>query len=188
MAETEDRGPRSEAEEDLGFDVSDPIEIGEELEEDRPTSEQAPDEPGPASDNTQLDNLLDEFVEVVNARDLDDLGDLLRAETEAEFLGEVTGAGVVEGLNDLFLRYPTLLATRGDIGAEPVVAMWIFDQDADRFDPFGYFTFEIGESEEPLIQRLVYNEELPDTEDVVVEIPDRSDLAEWEDWSELDED
>ncbi len=139
-------------------------------------------------DNADLDNLLDEFVDVVNGRDLDGLGELLAADAEAEFLGEMSGRGVADGFNDLFLRYPTLLVTRGDIGSDPIVAVWIFDRVADRFDPFGYMTLEVSDSEDPLIQRVVYTDELSNVEDLVVETPERSELPEWEDWSELDED
>ncbi|HEX6220900.1 MAG TPA: hypothetical protein VF115_07385, partial [Acidimicrobiia bacterium] len=65
---------------------------------------------------------------------------------------------------------------------------WIFDREADRFDRFGYMTFETNDDEEGLIQGIEYIDELPDSEDVLVEDPERSELPEWEDWSELDED
>ena len=166
--------------------ATDPIDVRGEV--DQPASDLKADEPGRRIANAELDNSLDEFVDVLNGRNLDSLSDLLAPDAEASFLGESSRAGVVDGLNDLILRYPTLLVTRGDIGPDPIVAVWLFDREADRFDPFGYFTLETADSGEGLIQRVVYGEELPDNEDVVVETPDRSDLPEWEDWSKLDED
>lgn len=169
----------------IDFDT-DPIDVRGEA--DQPNSDLEIDEPGRRIANADLDNTLDEFVDVLNGRNLDSLSDLLAPDAEASFLGESSRAGVVDGLNDLILRYPTLLVTRGDIGPDPIVAVWLFDREADRFDPFGYFTLQTADSDEGLIQRVVYGEELPDNEDVVVETPDRSDLPEWEDWSKLDED
>jgi hypothetical protein len=66
--------------------------------------------------------------------------------------------------------------------------VWAFDFEGDRFDLSGYMTLDIGDSEDALILRIGYIDELSDTEDLVVESPDRSELPEWEDWSELDED
>ena len=188
MFDIEDQEPEVPREEDLGIDLeSDPVDVRDVIEEDESQTDLSPDELG-AIDNVELDNVLDEFVEVFNARDLDGLGELLAPDAQSGLLGESSRTGVVEGFNDLLLRYPTLLVTRGDIGSDPIVAAWIFDQEADRFDPFGYFTLELGDSGEGRLQRVEYWDELPVSEDVVVEAPDRSDLPEWEDWSQLDED
>ena len=139
-------------------------------------------------DNAELDNTIDELVDMLNGRDLDGFSDLLAPNVESGFLGVSSRDGVVDGLNDLFLRYPTLLVTRGESGPDPIVAVWIFDREADRFDPFGYMTFETSDDDAGLIQRIEYIDELPDSDDLVVEIPERSELGELEDWSELDED
>lgn len=146
------------------------------------------DDPTRRIDNAVLDNILDEFVDVFNGRDLDGLSELLAADAEAGFLGESSRPGVVDGFNDLFLRYPTLLVTRGESGSDPIVAVWIFDREADLFDPFGYMTFETSDNKEALVERIGYIDEFFDSEDLVVEVPERSELGEWEDWSELDED
>jgi hypothetical protein len=138
--------------------------------------------------NAELDSTIDELVDVLNGRDLDGLAELLAPDAEAGLLGESSRDGVVDGFNDLFLRYPTLLVTRGEVGPDPIVAVWIFDREAARFDAFGYMTFESSDDQAGLIQRVEYIDELPDSEDLVVEVPERSELPEWEDWSELDED
>lgn len=150
-------------------------------------NEMTPDEPSRRIENADLDNALDEFVERVNARDLDGLGDLLASEVEAPFLQEASRTGAVAGLNDLILRYPTLTLTRGDRGSDPIVAAWLFDTDQDRYDLVGYFSFELTATG-ALIQRLDYIEEFSDSDDLIVESPDRTELAEWDDWSSQDED
>jgi hypothetical protein len=115
---------------------------------------------------TEIDNTLDELVDLVNGRDLDGLNELLAADAEAGFLGGSSRDDVVDGFNDLFLRYPTLIVTRGDLGSDPIAAVWIFDREADRFDPFGYMTFETSDDAEGLIQRIEHIDELPDSADL----------------------
>lgn len=146
-----------------------------------------PDEPRWRIANADLDNTLDEFIERVNARDLDDLSELLAPDAEADFLGEMNSDGIIDGLEDLTLRYPTLVVTRGDLGREPIVVAWLFDQGEDRYDLVGYFTVEPAPPNDGLIQRLAYIEELPETDELVVETPDKVELQEWEDWSTFEE-
>jgi hypothetical protein len=184
MFDIEDQEP--EPEEVLGIDESDPIDLREDLDTEESSDES--DETLATIDYAVFDNVLDEFVDMFNARDLDGLGELLATDAEAGFLGESSGTGVIEGVNDLFLRYPTLLATRGDLGPEPIVLVWIFDQDLDRFDPLGYLTLDVSDAGEGQIRRVEYVDEVPDSEDLVVETPERADLPEWGDWSALDED
>ena len=146
-----------------------------------------PDEPRWRIANADLDNTLDEFIERVNARDLDDLSELLAPDAEADFLGEMSSEGIIDGLEDLTLRYPTLVVTRGDLGREPIMVAWLFDQGEDRYDLVGYFTVEPAPANDGLIQRLAYIEELPETDELVVETPDKVELQEWEDWSSFEE-
>lgn len=180
--------PRAREEEPVIDFESDGIDVRGEAEANHSASDFLPDDPIRRIDNAELDNILDEFVDVLNGRDPDGLSELLAADVETGFLGESSRDGVVDGFNDLFLRNPTLMVTRGEIGSDPIVAVWIFDREADLFDPFGYMTLETSDSEEALIQRIGYIDELPDSEDVIVEVPERSELGEWEDWSELNED
>ncbi|HZD24608.1 MAG TPA: hypothetical protein VE569_14585 [Acidimicrobiia bacterium] len=176
-------------EEELVIDLeSDGFAVREEAEADHLSSVIFSDDQIRRIDNAELDSTIDELVDVLNGRDLDGLTALLAPEAEAGFLGESSQDGIVDGFNDLFLRYPTLLVTRGESGPDPIVAVWIFDREADRFDPFGYMTFETSDDETGLIQRIEYIDELSDADDLVVETPERSELGEWEDWSELDED
>jgi len=185
---TDDQPPAAtEPKPDIDYDT-DQIDVRDEPGVGEPLDEIAPDVEARIIDNADLDNVLDEFVDLVNGRDLDGLSDLLASAAEADFLGETSREGVVDGFSNLFLRNPTLLMTRGDLGSEPIVAVWAFDFEGDRFDLSGYMTLDIGDSEDALILRISYIDELPDTDDLVVESPDRSELPEWEDWSELDED
>jgi hypothetical protein len=174
-----------EPEPDIDYDA-DQIEIRDGAG-DGPPPEDIVDDEGLRIDNAELDNALDAFVDVVNGRDFDGLEGLLESDAESEFLGAMSREGIIDGFSDLVLRYPTLLLTRGDLGSEPIVVLWTFDFDGDRFERFGYMTLDMSESEQGLIQRISYIDELTN-DDLVVESPDRSDLPEWDDWSELDED
>jgi hypothetical protein len=183
-----EEAPKATEEEPLIDFESDGIEVRGEAEANQLSPDFSSDDQTRRIDNARLDNILDELVDVLNGRDLDGLSELLAADAEVSFLGESSRDGVIDGFNDLLLRYPTLLVTRGEFGADPIVAVWIFDREADLFEPFGYMTFETGDSEEGLIQLINYIDEAPDSEDLLVEVPERSELPEWEDWSLLDED
>lgn len=180
--DTEDEEPSSAGDE-AGIDFeTEQVDIRSEDE----VEELSPESPADNVDPS-LDDALAEFVEFLNARDLEALGELLTEDVQAEFLEEGSRDGVVDGFNDLILRYPALLATRGDIGPDPIVVLWLYDQEENRFDSLGYISAEPADSGEGLIQRIDYVDELPDSEDVVVEVPEPSELSEWDEWSELDE-
>lgn len=171
------------------FDFDDdPIAISDGEDTDDPVDAIYSDDPEHRIDNAELDNALDEFVDMVNGRDLDGLLELLASDVRADYLGEASPEGVIAGFNDLLLRNPALLLTRADLGDEPLVAVWVFDLEADRFDPMGYMTLEMSEDQPNLIQRIEYVEELGDTDGLVIETPERTDLPEWDEWSEVDED
>jgi hypothetical protein len=184
----DEEDPRITDEEPVFDFEPDGIDVRGEAEANNSLSDFFSDDQTRRIDNAELDNTIDELVDLVNGRDLDGLSELLASDAEAGFLGGSSRDGVVDGFNDLFLRYPTLIVTRGDLRSDPMVAVWIFDWEADRFDPFGYMTFETSDGEEGLIQRIEYIDELPDSDDLVVETPERSELPEWEDWSEFYED
>lgn len=171
----------------VGFE-EDELAVRDQGETDGPVEDDYPDDQSRRIANADLDNAIDELVDLLNGRDLESLSDLLAPDAGADFVGAASREEVVVGLNDLFLRYPTLLTTRADLGSDPLIAVWTFDNEADRFDEFGYLMVEVSESHEGHIERLSYVDELADSEGLVVETPDRSDLSEWEDWSELDED
>lgn len=167
----------------------DPVDIRNESEaDDMDDSDDYWDDEARRIDNADLDNVVDEFVDLMNGRDLDGMAELLAPDVSFELVGGSSREDVIDGLNDLFLRYPTLLTTRADLGSEPMVAVWTFDDEADRFDQFGFLIFEMSDTTETMIERVSYAEELDDAEELVVETPDRSDLPEWEEWSELAED
>jgi hypothetical protein len=134
-----------------------------------------------------LDATVDAFVDLFNARDLDGLADLFAADTEAPFLGEASRDGVCEGLGDMLLRYPGLTVTRGELGPQPIAAAWLFDQEQQRYDLMGYFTVEVADADPERIERLDFVEEPDDPDDLMVEVPERTELSEWEDWTIRDE-
>ncbi len=146
------------------------------------------DDPAHRIAAADLDNSLDEFVDAFNARDLELLAELVAPDVEADLVGASSREDVLDGFNDLILRNPTLLLIRGDLGPEPIAVAWVFDLDSDDFRALGYVTLDLDDSEESLIQRIVYVDELTDTDDLVVENPERDDLSEWVEWVEQDED
>jgi len=150
-----------------------------------PSLEEAGPEDDPAWSiaSADVDNVLDELVDLVNGRDLDGLGEVLSPDATADFLGATSGESIIDGLSEMVLRNPTLIVTRGELGPDPVVAVWLFDEEAHGYDLIGYFSVELTENDDRLIQRMEYIEELPDSGRLTVETPDRVDLPEWDDWS-----
>jgi hypothetical protein len=61
---------------------------------------------------TNDSDLIEEFIEFFNARDLDSIGSMLAADVEAEFVHSIGSVGALIGLEDLFLREPLVLLTR----------------------------------------------------------------------------
>ena len=165
---------------EVDFDV-DPVVIHAEAEDPQEGDTASVEAPDP-----DLDNLIVEFVDLFNARDMDSLADLLAADAESSFLHESSRTGVVDGLEDLIFRRPDIVTTRGDLGTAPVAAVWFLDADTDRYRLCGYFAIELADDEPPLIGRIDLVEEIPD-DDLVVETPDDSERPEWEDWSAQDE-
>lgn len=175
-----------ETEQAIDYDT-DQVDVRDEAAETEPLDDGDPGDEARLIDNAELDNLLDEFVDMVNGRDLDGLSDLMASDAQSDFLGATSRETVVDGLNDLFLRNSNLLATRGDRGSEPIVALWVFDFEGDRFDWSGYVTLDVDDSEDALITGITFVDDISETDDLVVETPDRAELPEWEDWTELDE-
>lgn len=181
----EELEPTGQYDEELDLE-EDQLEIVETADDDPEESFQ--DDSGRRIENAEIDNVLDEFIEDMNGRDMDGLAELLALDAEAVFLDEYSRDGVVSGFNDLLLRNPTTVLTRADYGADPIVALWTYDREAGGFDPFGYLILELSEAQGALIQRVEYVEDLGDPDDLVVEVPERSELPEWWDWSAFDED
>jgi hypothetical protein len=144
------------------------------------------DLPAPPNEGTGLEDLLDEFVELVNARDLDGLAEVLKPDVVADFLDSTSRFGVIDELSELVLRNSSLTLTRGELDLEPVAALWVLDQEKGVYDLIGFLTFEMSDSGD-LIQRMDYVDELPGVEDLVVETPDCLEIPEWEVWSAYDE-
>ena len=93
------------------------------------------------------------------------------------------GSGVdsaVQGLTGLLRRYPQLIATRGEDGTRPIVALWVPDEQ-ERYRLMGYLEFG---TDEELIDRITYVD-TPGS-DLLVEEPDEDELSEWQDWREWD--
>jgi hypothetical protein len=184
-------GTGADREEETGLDFeADMVTLREEIDADpegapNPSLEETGpgDEPGWMIDSADLDNVLDELADLVNARDLDGCTEMLAPDAVSDFLGGTSAATLVDGLGEMLLRNPSLILTRGETGAEPILAAWIFDSEEDGYDLVGYFTVELTETEDRLIQQLEYVDEIIDPDRLTVEVPEHTDLPEWDDWS-----
>lgn len=137
-------------------------------------------EPPDDGPDTAVENISDEFVELFNARDLDTIAELVTSEVTSDLFD---GSGVdsaVQGLAGLLRRYPQLIATRGEDGTRPIVALWVPDEQ-ERYRLMGYLEFG---TDEELIDRITYVD-TPGS-DLLVEEPDEDELSEWQDWREWD--
>ena len=90
---------------------------------------------------------LDEMVDYFNARDLEPIRELLDSRITAPFFGGNGPDAVMQGIGELVLAYPGIVATRGELGDEPVMVAWIPGQ-ARVYRRMGYFRFTFTEDGE----------------------------------------
>jgi hypothetical protein len=126
---------------------------------------------------TNDSELIDEFIEFFNARDLDSIGSMLAADVEAEFVHSIGSMGALIGLEDLFLREPLVLLTRGDADGDALAVVW--HPTGSGHQTVGYLSFEFTDEDPEEITRIEYLDEL-NAEDLVVEEPDEVTAEEWE--------
>jgi hypothetical protein len=138
---------------------------------------------------------LDEFVDYFNARDLEAVRELLDEDCSAPFFGGNGHESIMQGMGELVLGYPGIVATRGELGDEPVVVAWIPGEQR-VYQRMGYFRFTF--SDEPAgddsevvdgelrIEHIDYSDEIDDGS-LLAEEPDPEDMAEWESWQEWEE-
>ena len=128
---------------------------------------------------------LDEFVDFFNAGDLEGLRELIDDEASAPFFGGTGGDAIVAGAGDIRLRYPGIVATRGELDDEPVVVAWVPGQERS-YSRMGFFRFSFTDGDEPLIEHIGYSDE-PDEGRLLAEEPDPADIPEGFDWHEWEE-
>ncbi|MGZ5383311.1 MAG: hypothetical protein ACXWH0_04880 [Acidimicrobiia bacterium] len=133
-----------------------------------------------ATADAAVENVCDEFVDMFNARDLDGIADLVSADVTSDLFDGTGVESAVEGIAGLFRRYPQLVATRGEEGHQPIVALWLPDEQ-DHYTLMGYLELS---TQEELIDRIAYVD-TPGS-DLLVEEPDPDEMAEWQDWREWD--
>jgi hypothetical protein len=132
--------------------------------------------PAPLATTNDSD-LIDEFIECFNARDLDGIGELIATDVEAEFVHAVGSAGAMEGLEDLFVREPLVVLTRGDADGDALAAVW--HPSAGGQQVVGYLIFEFTDDDPGRLTRIEYVDEL-NADDLVIETPDEPVAEEWE--------
>jgi hypothetical protein len=133
-------------------------------------------QPPPVAGTNDSD-LIDEFIEFFNARDLDSIESMLAADVEAEFVHSIGSVGALIGLEDLFLREPLVLLTRGDADGDALAVVWHPSETGHH--TVGYLAFEFTDEDPGEITRIEYLDEL-NAEDLVVEEPDEVMAEEWE--------
>ena len=133
-----------------------------------------------AAADTAVENASDEFVDLFNARDLDGIADLVTADVTSDLFDGTGVESAVHGMAGLLRRYPQLIATRGEDGNQPIVALWIPDEQG-QYRLMGYLVLS---TEEELVDRITYVD-TPGS-DVLVEEPDADEMDEWQDWQEWD--
>ena len=126
------------------------------------------------------ENASDEFVDLLNARDLDAIADLVTAEVTSDLFDGSGEESAVHGLAGLLRRYPQLMATRGEDGNRPIVVLWVPDEQGS-YRLMGYLELS---TDEELVDRITYVD--TPSGDLLVEEPDPDELAEWQDWQEWD--
>lgn len=133
------------------------------------------------------ESVLDEFVELFNARDWDAIAEFISEDVTSERLGAASRTEVLHALAQLDVTYPGLLATRGEYGNEPVVVAWLPDFETRDWAPMGYFSFSFTDDDEPLIEHIEYEDVPTEDELLLAEEPDADDLPEWFDWTAYEE-
>lgn len=124
------------------------------------------------------ENVCDEFVDYLNARDLDAIAEMVGEEVTSNLFDGSGVEAALHGLSDFVLRYPQLIASRAEDGTRPLVALWVPDE-SDRYRLMGHLDVS---SDDELIDRITYVD--TDVGDLVVEEPDPDELAEWQNWPE----
>ena len=159
---------------------TDPVSVYEDYEPELVANDEDTVDTGadPVAEST-----LVEFVERFNARDVDGLEELLADDAEADLLSARGRDDLVEGLMELWERYPSLLLTRGEVDDEPVAAAWVADTEREDFDLVGVLRFEWDDGADHVARIDLV--EAP--EGAVLERPDPSELPEWADWRIVDE-
>jgi hypothetical protein len=128
----------------------------------------------------EAENFRDALVDAFNARDLDGIAELVSDSVTSDVFEGVGIDAALEGLSDLWMRYPSLVATRGDCENDCVVALWLLDEEG-VFQSMGFLELTI---EEDQIEHVTYIDD--DDADFHAEPPDDEQAEEWLDWAEWD--
>jgi hypothetical protein len=128
---------------------------------------------------TNDSDLIDEFIEFFNARDLDGLAGMLAGDVEAELVHAAGTDGVLNGLEGLFIREPLMLLTRGDADGDGLAVVWHPGESGYQQVGFLAFEFTDEDDDEALLTRIEYFDEI-NADDLVVEEPDEIEAEEWE--------
>ncbi len=145
----------------------------------------AEDDERPAPDVVvadELETLRDEFVDAFNARDLDGLLALVRADVECPDINGDGVAALAEELEGIWERSPGAIVTRGFLDGSPCALAWLPDEDG-CWSRAALVCFD---SDGGLLSLV----EIPDDADALeraeAEDPDGEEQEEGTDWGEWD--
>lgn len=137
--------------------------------------------------DADLESLRDEFVDAFNARDLEAVLALVRADVECSDRGVSDARGLGDELSAIWARSPGALLTRGFLDAEPCAVAWLPDED-------GCWTraalVRLGldgtQTDRPLIDAVALPDDPDSLERAEADDPDGEELDEGAAWSEWD--
>ncbi len=125
------------------------------------------------------DDLVNQLVAAINARDVEGIDELTDVDLDAPFLPEGDTPGY--RFLDLFLRSPWTVVSRAEVGQDPVAAVWTAGPEGGQVLA-GYLEVDTSDSH---ITGLRYIEEIP--EDFLAEDADPT-WASSQPFDELDAD
>lgn len=147
---------------------------------------EAPDGERPAGDSDHED-LRDEFVGAFNARDLDAVLGVVRADVECPDRGVHDAHELADELSAIWARSPGALLTRGFIDGEPCAVAWLPDEDGcwTRAALVRLGVAGLG-SRRPLIDVVGLPDDPDSLDRVEADDPDGEELDEGSAWAEWD--
>lgn len=129
-------------------------------------------------------DVVDALVAAFNARDLEDLVELVASDGEAPGLLGYDRANLPEAVTDLWNRRPTVLVTRGELASDggPCGVLW----EHDGTDWWRLAVVSVDDVRDGCVGVLEFADDPHLVEQVVTETPDEElvEGARWQEWEE----
>ncbi len=145
----------------------------------------------PPTIDADPESVHDALITFFNARDFEGFASLLAPDVDCPHFEAVAPGGVSEAFNDVALRYPGILMTRGEIDDDPVAVLWspapapgAHGRQEGTFHRMGVLSFTYTDGNETLVDHIAYDDDPDPLENLLAEEPDPGDLPEGVDWME----